>query len=404
MSEPATPSTRRTPLSLLVPFGTRPEIVKLAPVVTALRAAGGSVRTLATGQHTDPGLADAFFSDLALEPDVRWDLATGSESARVGAMLTAAFDELARTPRPDAVLLLGDTYTVPLFALAARRHRIPVVHLEAGLRSFNAESVEEGNRRAVAGLASFHLAPTTLAAKMLEAEGVPSDRVAVVGNPVTDGLRRFGPDPIAPTERHGIVVTAHRATNVDDPARLRTLVELVTTLGRELGPVRFPLHPRTHDRLQRAGLIDAISRAPGVLVEPPLRYAQMLDAIANARVIVTDSGGLQEEAAWFGVPVVVLRRSTPRWEGVLAGTSTLTGLDAARAVAATRAFAEPAAQRRAAAAPCPYGDGHVGPRVASVLSDPTTRALMAVTEPDLTGTLPRPVAEMADLAFEEIVG
>ncbi len=389
------------PPSLLVPFGTRPEIVKLAPVVAALRAAGGSVRTVATGQHTDPGLADAFFSDLALEPDVRWDLPTGSESERVGAMLTAAFDELARTARPEALLLLGDTYTVPLFALAARRHRVPVVHLEAGLRSFNDESVEEGNRRAVAGLAALHLAPTVLASHMLEAEGIPSDRIAVVGNPVTDSLRRFGPRPVALSNRRGVVVTAHRATNVDDPERLRTLVELVTGLGAELGPVRFPLHPRTRDRLVTGGLLDQLSRAPGVFVEPPLRYGQMLEAVAGARVVVTDSGGLQEEAAWFGVPVVVLRRSTPRWEGVLAGTSALTGLDAGRALAAARSFVDPIAQRRAAAAPCPYGDGHVGPRIASVLADPATRALVTVTEPDLTTTLPQQVSE---LAFEEIAG
>jgi len=392
---------RPAPPSVLVPFGTRPEIVKLAPVVTALRAAGGSVRTVATGQHTDPGLADAFFSDLALEPDVRWDLPTGSESERVGAMLTAAFDELARTPRPDALLLLGDTYTVPLFALAARRHRVPVVHLEAGLRSFNDESVEEGNRRAVAGLAAFHLAPTALASHMLEAEGVPTERIAVVGNPVTDSLRRFGPRPVALAKRHGIVVTAHRATNVDDPERLRTLVELVTRLGAELGPVRFPLHPRTRDRLVGSGLLEQLSCASGVFVEPPLRYGQMLEAVAGARAVVTDSGGLQEEAAWFGVPVVVLRRSTPRWEGVLAGTSALTGLDASRALAAARSFIDPVAQRRAAAAPCPYGDGHVGPRITSVLSDPATRALVTVAEPDLTTTLPHQVSE---LSFEEVAG
>ncbi len=402
MTVPVAPATAPLPpLSVLVPFGTRPEIVKLAPVVTALRAAGGHVRTLATGQHTDPGLADAFFSDLALEPDVRWDLPTGSESERVGAMLTAAFDELARPERPEAVLLLGDTYTVPLFALAARRHRVPVIHLEAGLRSFNDESVEEGNRRAVGGLAAFHLAPTALAGHMLEAEGVPAARIAVVGNPVTDSLRRFGPRPVAPAERHGLVVTAHRATNVDDPIRLHTLVELVTRLGAEVGSVRFPLHPRTRDRLTRAGVLDTLSSAPGVRVEAPLRYGEMLDAIATARVVVTDSGGLQEEAAWFGVPVVVLRRSTPRWEGVLAGTSALTGLDAGAAVAATRAFLDPVAQRRAAAAPSPYGDGHVGPRVASVLSDPATRALVAVNEPDHTASLP---ALVADLVVEEIAG
>ncbi|MGZ8752765.1 MAG: UDP-N-acetylglucosamine 2-epimerase, partial [Acidimicrobiia bacterium] len=176
---------------------------------------------------------------------------------------------------------------------------------------------------------------------------------------------------------------------------------LVTTLGGRFGPVRFPLHPRTRDRLVGADLLEGLSHVPGVFVEAPLRYEEMLDAVANARVVVTDSGGLQEEAAWFGVPVVVLRRSTPRWEGVLAGTSALTGLDATRAVTATREFLEPVAQRRAAAAPCPYGDGHVGPRVASVLTAPATRALLAIAEPDLSAGLPRRVA---DLMLEEVAG
>lgn len=387
------PAACRLP-SLLVPFGTRPEIVKLAPVVQALRAAGGDVRTVATGQHTDPELADSFFADLALEPDARWELPTDPEGDRVGAILAAAFAELARVPRPDAVLLLGDTYTVPLFALAARRHRVAVVHLEAGLRSWNPQSVEEGNRRVVGGLASFHLAPTELAARTLRAEGIADDRIAVVGNPVTDSLARFGPRPVPRAQRRGIVVTAHRATNVDDPLRLRALVDIVTTLGSQLGPVRFPMHPRTRDRLTRARLLDGLERAPGVTIDPPLRYAAMLDAVAHAQVVVTDSGGLQEEAAWFGVPVVALRTSTPRWEGVLAGTTVLTGLEVNKAIAATEAFLDPVAQRRVAAVPCPYGDGLVGPRVASVLAHATTRARLVVAEPDLTNTLPPLVAEL----------
>ena len=157
----------------LVPFGTRPEIVKIAPVVEALRDAGVKVHTLATGQHDDPGLADAFFSDLALEPDRRWTLPS-EEGARVGAIMAHAYETLS-CGEYGGVLLLGDTHTVPLFALAARRFAVPVVHLEAGLRSFNAQSVEEGNRRVAGALASLHLAPTELAARMLDAEGVSGD-------------------------------------------------------------------------------------------------------------------------------------------------------------------------------------------------------------------------------------
>ena len=370
----------------LVPFGTRPEIVKIAPVVEALRDAGVKVHTLATGQHDDPGLADAFFSDLALEPDRRWTLPS-EEGARVGAIMAHAYETLS-CGEYGGVLLLGDTHTVPLFALAARRFAVPVVHLEAGLRSFNAQSVEEGNRRVAGALASLHLAPTELAARMLDAEGISAARVRVVGNPVTDSLRKFGPRKAPVAQRAGAVVTMHRATNVDDPERLRALVGLIRVLGEELGAVRFPVHPRTRDRLVRGGLLHEIATAPGVSLEAPLRYGEMLEAIASSQVIVTDSGGLQEEAAWYGVPVVVLRRTTPRWESVLAGSSLLVGSDVPRALDAVRLLTVPGVQERIAALPCPYGDGHVGPRVASILTHPSTDGLLEINEPDLAAAPP----------------
>ncbi|HEV2309336.1 MAG TPA: UDP-N-acetylglucosamine 2-epimerase, partial [Acidimicrobiia bacterium] len=140
-------------MRLLVPFGTRPEIIKLAPVVTELRRHGHDVRTVATGQHDDPRLADQFFAELDLVPDERWSL-PDREDARVGAILEHAYEVVARWA-PDAVVLLGDTSTVPLLGLAARRHQVPVVHLEAGLRSFNERSLEEVNRRAVAAMTSL---------------------------------------------------------------------------------------------------------------------------------------------------------------------------------------------------------------------------------------------------------
>lgn len=372
---------------VLVPFGTRPEIVKLAPVVDALRRRGDAVEAVATGQHHDPLLSDTFFADLALTPDVRHELPE-DEAARIGALAAHAYDDVARGS-PDVVVLLGDTNTVPAYALAARRFGVPVVHLEAGLRSFNPRSLEEVNRRVAAATASLHLAPTSLAARFLADEGVPEERVLVVGNPVTDVLRRLAPPRRPPSARTGTLFTAHRATNVDVPSRLGALVELLEALATDLAPVHFPVHPRTRARLADAGALAGLERTPGLHLGPPLRYADMLEAIAGAAIVVTDSGGLQEEASWLGVPVVVLRTSTPRWEGVLAGTTLLTGLDPGRAHAAALELATPAAQHQAAAATCPYGDGHVATRVVDALHEARGRGLLALAEPCLADA-PRP--------------
>ena len=371
--------------SVLVPLGTRPEIVKLAPVVAALTRHGFDVRTVATGQHYDPSLTDNFYRDLGLVPNDRWALA-GDEADRVGQILSLAHRELAAR-RPDLVLLLGDTYTVPLFCLAARRRCVPVAHLEAGLRSMNPTSMEEVNRRVGAATASLHFAPTDMAARFLLEEGVEPERVRVVGNPVVDVLRSLDVRRRPAHQRLGVVVTAHRATNVDDPERLGLLVELVRRVAAEMGPVTFPMHPRTRARLEAAGAMKALER-PDIVILPPVPYADMLDLLAGARVVLTDSGGLQEEASWLGVPVVVLRRSTPRWEGVAAGTSVLVGLDVDLAVASARRLASPDEQARVATVPCPYGDGHTAERVAAILADPATAALLRIEEPDFVAKPP----------------
>jgi UDP-N-acetylglucosamine 2-epimerase (non-hydrolysing) len=365
---------------ILIPMGTRPEIVKLAPVIRALRGRGAETRLVLTGQHYDPALSDVFLQEFGLAPDDRWHL-SGDEAERVGAMLTAAYREVA-TSTPDLVLLLGDTHTVSLFSLAARRHRVPVAHLEAGLRSFNETSLEEVNRKVAGVCSSLHLAPTDLAARFLRAEGVDERRIKVVGNPICDVLLDMGARPRPTSERAGVVVTAHRATNVDDPARLAQLVELVEGLAARVGPVTFPLHPRTRDRLDAGGFFDRLEAAPGVRLTDAVAYTEMIELLGACRVVVTDSGGLQEEASWLGVPAVVIRRSTPRWEGVALGTTVLTGLDARRALDAAELLATPSEQERVAAVPCPYGDGHTGERVADLLSDPDTWDLLRLDEPD----------------------
>jgi UDP-N-acetylglucosamine 2-epimerase (non-hydrolysing) len=369
-------------MRVLVPFGTRPEIVKLAPVVSALRRAGHTVTTVATGQHDDPAMTEVFYTGLGVRPDVVWRLA-GDEGDRVGSMLGAAYRALA-VDRPEVVVLLGDTHTVPLFCLAARRHGVPVAHLEAGLRSFNPTSLEEVNRRVAAATASLHLAPTERAARFLLDEGVEPERVRVVGNPVIDSLLRRDRRRRPVRDRAGVIVTAHRATNVDDPDRLARLVRIVLGLAGDVGPVTFPVHPRTQRRLADAGLLGDLDH-PRVRLLAPVGYDEMLDLVAGARLVVSDSGGLQEEASWFGVPVVVLRRSTPRWEGVELGSAVLAGLDVDRALEAAAWLTTRAEQQRVAALPCPYGDGHTGERVAELLADPGTAPLLRIEEPDFVG-------------------
>ncbi len=376
---------------VLVPFGTRPEVVKLAPVVTALAAAGHRVDVVDTGQHTDPDLSTRLQEALGLAPTCRFDLPTGDPAARYGALHADAVRAVARF-RPDVVLALGDTNTVPAYALAARGAGVPFAHLEAGLRSLNPRSVEEVNRRVAAAVAALHLAPTRRAAAFLAAEGVPAERVFVVGNPVVDTLVARGVRPVPVAERAGVLVTAHRPTNVDDPVRLKRLVGVVRALADDVGPVTFPVHPRTAARLAATGL-DAELDHPAVTLSGPVGYDALLSALASARLAVTDSGGIQEEAAFLGVPVVVLRGSTPRWEGVEAGTTTLAGLaDDTAADAVLTAAARhtgPEGQARAAALPCPYGDGTTGRQVAALLADEATDALLAVEEPDFTdGRLP----------------
>jgi UDP-N-acetylglucosamine 2-epimerase (non-hydrolysing) len=372
-------------MRVLVPLGTRPEIIKLSPVVAALVAAGFDVHTLATGQHYDASLTDTFFTALGVTPDQRWVL-EGDEGQRVGTILTMAYREIGRV-RPDVVLVLGDTYTVPLLALAARRHGVPVVHLEAGLRSFNDTSMEEVNRRMGAAAVALHLAPTELAGRLLRAEGVAPERIRVVGNPIIDVLRSLGMAGRPVPERAGVLVTAHRPTNVDDPARLARVVDLVCRVADEVGHAVFPVHPRTQARLESSGLLAVLERG-GIELLPPVPYPRMLDLLCGARLVLTDSGGLQEEASFLGVPVVVLRRSTPRWEGVAAGTSVLVGLDAELAVQTARRLVSPEEQHRVAAVPCPYGDGATAPRVVDVLADPATAELLRLREPDFVGQRP----------------
>jgi UDP-N-acetylglucosamine 2-epimerase (non-hydrolysing) len=386
-------------MQILVAAGTRPEIIKLSPVVRALRDSGHQVRMVATGQHTDPKMAGHIFDGLDYQPDVTWELPDRSVSARVGAILASAIDELA-THRPDTALVLGDTDTAPLVAMAARRQGIGVVHVEAGLRSFNGLSSEENNRRIMAAAATLNLAPTPLAARFLRAEGVSAERIHVVGNPVIDVLASSGVPRRPVAERHGVLFTAHRGTNVDQPDRLKQLVTLLGELADRHGPVSFPVHPRTERRLAEAGLLEQVRQLDGVHLGPPLAFHDLLRCLAGSQLVVTDSGGLQEEAAFFGLPAIIMRETTPRWEGVQAGIAALSGLDLQRVLACADRFLQPGRLADIAATPCPYGSGDTGSRIAALLQQPAVWRVVTPCECDMSLPSASAVAGLVDRAVQ----
>jgi len=303
--------------------GTRPQAVKAGPVSRALRAAGHEEVLLHTGQHYDAALSGVLEDEAGLPPTAR-RLHVGSDTharqAAAGARGVAAIlDEV----RPDAVLVAGDTNSALAAALGARAAGVPFVHGEAGVRSGDLGMPEEANRIAADHLADLLLAPTARAAASLRAEG-PRGEVVDAGDPLLDALD--APEP-APGERY--LATVHRPETTDDPARLLAVLGALAALPL---PVDLPLHPRTRAALDRAGY-----RPPaGVRLCEPLPRRELLALVAGARAVLTDSGGLQREAYWLGVPCVVLRETTEWRETVEGGWAVLAGVDPARILAAAK--------------------------------------------------------------------
>jgi UDP-N-acetylglucosamine 2-epimerase (non-hydrolysing)/UDP-GlcNAc3NAcA epimerase len=361
-------------MRLLTVVGNRPQFVKAAAVSGPLRERHTEV-LVHTGQHYDHELSQVFFDELGLpEPDHHLALGTGSNTAQTARMLEA-LEPLLVSVAPDGVLVYGDTNSTLAGGLAAAQRRIPVAHVEAGMRSFDRAMPEELNRVLTDHLSALLLCPTEAARANLEREGVAGD-VAVVGDVMVDVAQLVQPRARARTallETRGLrsgeyaLVTAHRAGNVDDPERLGRLVELLERLDR---PALFAVHPRTRARLAVAGLADRLAAAPGVHLAEPLGYLEFTALLCHAGVVLTDSGGVQKEAYLAGVPCVTLRPSTEWVETVEAGWNTLADLDVERALAAV-------GRRVPAQRPPLYGDGRAGERVVAALEgalDPTVCA------------------------------
>lgn len=356
-----------SPLRVLTVVGNRPQFIKAAAVSPGLRAGGDEV-LVHTGQHHDDRLSSVFFAELGLPaPELELGVAGGSNTSQTARMLAALEPVLAAAPRPDCVLVYGDTNSTLAGALVAAQLGLPVAHVEAGMRSFDMGMPEELNRVVCDRLSSLLLCSSEVAAANLLREGV-AGRTEVVGDVMVDVAAAVQPRARARKDLvagHGVApgrylfATAHRAANVDDPGSLARLVELLLALP---GPVVLSLHPRTRARLASYGLDGRLREGGSVRVVEPLGYVETAALVCNARAVVTDSGGLQKEAYLAGVRCVTLRSTTEWVETVETGWNTLVGLDAAAALAALEA---PLPERR----PSLYGDGRAGERVVAALRD-----------------------------------
>ena len=352
--------------------GTRPEAVKLAPVILRLRRGdlGLAARVVATGQHR--GLLDRALGDFGIAPDV--DLALmrpGQDLPELTARALVGLSETFRRDRPDYVLAQGDTTTVFCAALACRYARIPFGHVEAGLRTGRSTPFpEETNRVLTSHLADLHFAPTESARRNLLREGIADRSIHVTGNTAIDALAliadRAPPLPCTPATPRFLLVTAHRRENLGAPlASIAGAVAELVDRHADLSVV-WPVHPNPGVRGAIAGAL--AGRARVHLIEP-VGYPEFVALMRASFLILTDSGGVQEEAPSLGRPVLVLREATERPEAIEAGAARLVGTDRAAIVAAVEELrADPGAYDRLARAVNPFGDGRAADRIARALA------------------------------------
>ena len=348
--------------------GARPNFVKMAPLIEALEERGATRRLVVhTGQHYDRKMSDEMLADLGFPaPDYSLGVGSGTHGDQTAKVLVA-FERILMEHRPAMVVVAGDVNSTLACALAASKLRIPVVHLEAGLRSGDWSMPEEINRVLTDRLSDLLLTHSPEAEENLAQEGVDAGRVRYVGNTMIDSLRRFEAPARerAVWRRHGaeahnyLLVTLHRPSNVDDPGRLTAIVNALCSLARE-APVIFPVHPRTRDRLAAGSELERLDGA-GVRCVEPVGYLDFLSLQGGAGAIVTDSGGVQEEASALGVRCYTLRANTERPVTISHGTNVLLGDDPSSLLTVRLSPHPPT--------PCaiPLWDGHAAERAADAV-------------------------------------
>ena len=307
--------------------GARPQFIKASPVSEALRNCGISERMVHTGQHYDPEMSQVFFDELAMpSPAINLEVGSGSHGEQTAQMLIGLERDM-RQQSPDLVLVYGDTNSTIAGALAAAKLNIPLAHVEAGLRSFNRQMPEEINRVVTDSLSDLLFSPTQAAVQNLQREGIPPDKIRLVGDVMFDAAIKYGADSgraaalldeLSVQSGEFILATVHRASNTDGPHTLSMILDALANVSKRM-PVIFPLHPRTRARLPNGWESDP-SR---LKIIPPRSYLEMLSLERNSALVVTDSGGVQKEAFFFKVPCVTLRGETEWVELVKLGWNRL---------------------------------------------------------------------------------
>lgn len=342
----------------------RPNFMKLAPVVAALEAARVEVVLIHSGQHYDPMMSDVFFEELGLrEPDHHLGVGSGTHAGQTAGVMVA-FEPLLDALDADVVMVVGDVNSTVACALVAAKAGVAVAHVEAGLRSRDWSMPEEINRVVVDRISDVLLAPSPDGVENLLAEGRPSESIHLVGNVMIDtlltNLDRARARPVLGdlglTEGGYGFVTMHRPANVDDPWVLRTVAQALVRVAREC-PLVFPAHPRTAQKL------DALDLGPNITVTGPVGYLDSLALQAGARIVLTDSGGIQEETTVLGVPCLTLRDNTERPITIAEGTNQLVGREPERIVKAARAVLHDGVEARRPA----LWDGHASERIVAAL-------------------------------------
>ena len=351
--------------------GARPNFIKVAPIVQAMRRRPKefSPILLHTGQHYDPRMSDAFFRDLNLpHPDTYLGVGSGSHAAQTAAVMRS-FEPVVLADKPDWVVVVGDVNSTLACALVCAKLRVKVAHVEAGLRSRDRAMPEEINRLLTDQVADLLLTPSTDADENLRAEGIAAERIRMVGNVMIDSL--FGQlaraassrvrEALGVAGRDYAALTLHRPSNVDDRAVLTRILEAVEGISRRL-PIIFPVHPRTRARIEEFGLAGRVTRAAGLRLVEPLGYLDFLRLWSGARLVLTDSGGVQEETTALSIPCLTLRESTERPITVRMGTNRVVGTDTQRITQAAFEVVEGRGGSEPRPAP-PLWDGHAAERI-----------------------------------------
>ncbi len=320
-----------SPVKVHLVAAARPNFMKIAPLYHALKAEPWCVPLIIhTGQHYDANMSDAFFADLGLpKPDHHLEVGSGSHAEQTGAVMIA-YEKICLAERPDWTVVAGDVNSTLACGLVAAKLCIPLAHLEAGLRSGDRTMPEEINRIVTDALSDLLWTPSPDGDENLLGEGVAADRIERVGNIMIDSfeLQRPRIEGLAMAKSFGLdpgtyaVVTLHRPSNVDEKPKLQKIVSVLTEVARKM-PIVFAVHPRTRGRLEEFGLLSVLENQDSISISPPLSYNEFMSLICDAKMAITDSGGIQEETTYLGIPCLTLRDNTERPITITQGTNRL---------------------------------------------------------------------------------